>query len=76
VSPFRHGTTPLRPAGTEGTANISNKYAVADGADDFFLYLRYYFEASIPSILQTVAQDLKFARFLLKSLRIKVCKLD
>jgi hypothetical protein len=52
------------------------KYAVADGTDDFFLYLRLYFEASNPSILQTAAQDLKFARFLLKDLSIKVCKLD
>jgi hypothetical protein len=52
------------------------KYAVADGADDFFLYLRLYFEASNPSVLQTVAHDLKLARFLLKDLSTKVCKMD
>jgi hypothetical protein len=52
------------------------KYTVADGTDDFFLYLPLYFEASNPSILQTVAQDLKFAWFLLKDLSTKVSKLD
>jgi hypothetical protein len=52
------------------------KYAVADGTDDFFLYFLLYFEASNPSVLQTVAQDLKFSWFLLKDVSTKVGKLD
>jgi len=52
------------------------KDAVADGTDDIFLYLRLYFEANNLSILQTVAQDLKFSWFLPKNFSTKVIKLD
>ena len=46
--------------------------AVADGTEDLFLYLRLYFETRNLSVLQTVAQDLKFPRFLPKNLCTKV----